>query len=238
MIKRVRFIRLAAGANPDDLTALSLDFAERLAGAEADQRPARVVLCTSLAGLAGIARYDAVGIAWFDDSEHMGRFEAWLAGHGRAAPEEAEAPLDPGDSPAMVAHELVMRGQDWLAGRWGEGGEKVKHMAVARRARHLSPEEFSEMWRARAGKLATPGGGPVIAIPDDAKGKAYVQNHPLLGPGVDPPYDALNEVYFDDVEGLRRRIDWFAENLQGGTEDDLVSEAWFLAAREHVLFQK
>jgi hypothetical protein len=38
---------------------------------------------------------------------------------------------------------------------------------------------------------------------------AYVQNHPVPG---DWPCDAVNEVYFDDLAGLRARVEWLGAN--------------------------
>jgi hypothetical protein len=169
-------------------------------------RPVRVAVCVALPP--GRPRFAAVTIEWFTDADHQARYTAWRG-------------PDPGD--LVVAEEHPVRGADWLRRRWREGGPKLKHMAVARRAPGLTPEEFSRRWRDRAGRVgATP-------IPERARGLAYVQNHPLPG---DQPFDAVNEVYFDDLDGLRTRVDWFAENVDG--EDDLVGEHWFLAVREEV----
>jgi hypothetical protein len=57
-----------------------------------------------------------------------------------------------------------------------------------------------------------------------------VQNHP--DPGRDAAYDAVNEVYFDDLEGLRARVEWFRQNPPA---HDLVSRWWFLAVTEELL---
>src|SRR5262249_54026217 len=121
--------------------------------------------------------------------------------------------------------EHVLRGQEWLQQRWREGGEKLKHMAIARRADGLTPAQFSDRWKSRAGKVGQ------VAIPEPARGLAYVQNHPV--PVGDGPwaYDALNEVYFDDLEGVRTRMAFFADSP---SEDDLVGANWFVVAREEV----
>ena len=71
-------------------------------------------------------------------------------------------------------------------------------------------------------------------IPEDARGLAYVQNHPRPRPEGEWAYDALNEVYFDDLDSLRTRIEWFREHLLD-QEDDLVRENWFIVAREEVV---
>ena len=48
-------------------------------------------------------------------------------------------------------------------------------------------------------------------------------------------YDAVNEVYFDDLDGLRRRVGWFRDNRVGAAADDLFGATWFLAVREQVI---
>lgn len=80
-------------------------------------------------------------------------------------------------------------------------GAPFRMMSVARRDPSLTRPEFVERWRAEAGNL----GGEVV--PDDVRGLAYVQHHPV---GDDPPYDAVNEVWFDSLDALRRRAEWFA----------------------------
>ena len=65
----------------------------------------------------------------------------------------------------------------------------------------LARETFTERWRAEAGRL-----GAEI-IPEEVRGLAYVQLHPV---GDDPPFDAVNQAWFDDEAGLRRRAEWFA----------------------------
>lgn len=124
----------------------------------------------------------------------------------------------------VVANEVVLRGNDWLEQRWTEGGDKFKHMALAHRAPGLSRDEFVERWQTHAG---TSGG---TTIPDAARGLAYVQNHAVEGEWT---YDAVNEVWFDDVESLKVRGDWFAANPP--TPDALFGDHAFLAVRETVL---
>jgi hypothetical protein len=97
--------------------------------------------------------------------------------------------------------EVVARGADALVARWADGGERFKMMSFGRRRATLTRDEFARRWRAEAGRL----GGE--RIPDDVRGLAYVQDHPL---GDDPPLDAINEVWFDGLDGLRRRAEWFA----------------------------
>ena len=73
------------------------------------------------------------------------------------------------------------------------------------------------------------------------RGLAYVQNHPLedstlpgSAGGSDASWDAVNEVWFDDVESLEQRVRWMAENVseQG---DPLFGARNLFAVREDVL---
>jgi hypothetical protein len=59
-----------------------------------------------------------------------------------------------------------------------------------------------------------------------------VQNHPLADDGRDWAYDAVNEVYFDDVDSLLACIAYFERELTGGGGGDLVRASWFLAVSE------
>ncbi|HKE72356.1 MAG TPA: hypothetical protein VKB57_02005 [Acidimicrobiales bacterium] len=85
--------------------------------------------------------------------------------------------------------------------RGAVGGERYAMMSVARRRPGLSRAGFAARWRAEAGRLGAE------AIPADVRGAAYVQDHPV---GDDPPVDAVNEAWFADLDGLRRRAEWFA----------------------------
>jgi hypothetical protein len=211
---------------------------EASAYAPADAKPLRIAVCTSLPEVISDPVHDGIGIEWFADAEHLDRFESWLAGAGGdSVLASLDAAIDVGASPVVVARQLVLRGADWLENRWRSGGARLKHMAIARRAAELSPEEFSERWKGRAGSLKSADTGSVVEIPAKARGHAYLQNHPLATPGGGWAYDALNEVYFDELADLRVRIAWFEQNLGDHAEEDLVSESWFIAAREDVLLE-
>jgi hypothetical protein len=169
---------------------------------------------------------------WFSDIDHLHRFGAWLEGAaGRSAAQEMEAVVDNAATSVVVADELVVRGGDWLERRWQQGGDKLKHMAVALRAAGLTHEEFSDRWKNRAGRIRQSEGVELV-IPDEARGRAYVQNHPRAGR--DWAYDAINEVYFEDLDALRLRVDWFDQNLGNDAEEDLVRQSQFMAVREAV----
>ena len=198
-------------------------------------RPLRATLCSVLPGYGSPGvdaepRHDGVGIEWFADTEHLERFQDWLTTRrARLLRQQTERVVDPDASPTVLAEECVLRGADWLERRWQEGGQRLKHLALAVRAHGLTPADFSARWRNHAGQLRS-SVGRSVAIPAEARGAAYVQNHPLPRGGVDWAYDALNEVYFDDAQGLRTRVDWLHANLGDG--DELFGRSWFLAVRE------
>ena len=66
----------------------------------------------------------------------------------------------------------------------------------------------SARWRSRAGRIGGSATTPLLAIPEAAQGRASILNHPLASAG----YDAVNEVYFDDLEAVRARLDFFGEH--------------------------
>jgi hypothetical protein len=169
---------------------------------------------------------------WFRDAATMARFDHWSKTSGRTGPGSF---VHDAAGPVLLVDEAVVRGADWLERRWHEGAPKFKHIAIARRAEGLSAAEFSAAWRTHAGSIGRPGTAGALRIPDDARGEAYVQNHPLVRDSGEWAYDACNEVYFDDLDGLRRRIEWFERSLVGGVGADLVKENWFLAVREEVV---
>lgn len=237
MIKRIRFATRHPNVGPEAFRETWPRAVAVSAGAPADVRPARVTVCTTLPELSGPApRHDGIGFECFADAAHLERFEAWLrTPEGSSLSASAGQVVDERHSPLIVAEERVLRGADWLEQRWHDGGAKLKHLAIARRAAHLSAAEFSERWGDHAGQVGGAGGAAVARIPDDARGLAYCQDHPCPRPGGDWAYDALNEVWFDDLDGLRTRVEWFRENLGERPADDLFRRSWFLAAREDVV---
>jgi hypothetical protein len=236
MIKRVRFATRRADVEAAHFAATWREASAAVAAAcPDDARPLRAALCTSVPGVVGDQRHDGVSLAWFSDDDHLARFDRWWDTAGSEPADRLRQTWDDAASPVIVVDEVVVRGEDWLEQRWRQGGQKLKHMAIARRATHLSAAEFSAVWRNRAGMVRRPGAAEATPIPEVARGNAYVQNHPVARADGEWAYDAFNEVYFDDIESLRRRADWFAEALGTGTEDDFVSVNWFLVASEEVL---
>jgi hypothetical protein len=207
----VKVVRLLASADPTPLgEALRSRWTRALAGGgdtradpAAPGRPRRVALAEPL-DLSGFppAPFAAVDSQWFADVAGAQANEAWL----RAADPGlcVGSPLLGDGSLQLITEELVLRGQDHYAARWEQGGERYKMMSFGRRNPALTPTEFSARWRSHAGRLGAD------EIPDEVRGLAYVQNHPVALDGRDWPLDAVNEVYFERLDHLRRRAEWFA----------------------------
>lgn len=161
-----------------------------------------------------------VGFALGEEERPYGGISmAWFAGEADLAGVPDDESLPTADEVVGVAvDEEVVRGADWLAAR-SVGDEWYVHMALTPRAPGLSREEFRRRWREHARPATNP-------VPESVRGLAYVQNHPR---GEAPPYDAVNEAHFDDVEDLRRRVAYFAEHGIGQQPDDLFGVATFLA---------
>ncbi len=172
---------------------------------------------------------------WFRDAWHLRRYVAWLGTPaGREATEPADGVVADGGEQIIVADERVLRGADWLRQHRRNGGNAFKHMALALRDERFSPEEFSRRWAGHAGRIQPPGAAQPAIIPDHVRGLAYLQNHPFSRPN-GWVYDAVNEVYFDDIAGLRARDEWF-HRYASSAGAGLVRASWFLAVREEVLF--
>lgn len=199
-----------------------------LAREAGEAAPIRLVACIPLedtgreqpqVGGFDIARID---IAWFDDVGHLARFDAATEGATDGATDDGVVALD--------AEEVVLRGATWLENRWTDPGVRFKHLALAHRAPGLSAQEFSDRWRAHAGSLGS------TTIPAEIRGDAYVQNHPIVGAGHPPRrLDAINEVWFGDIDTLRARTEWFARNAQEPADDGLFGERGFLGVEERAL---
>lgn len=203
-----KVLRFLAG-EPSGAETLRERWSPRPAAGAGAVEPFRVAVAEALA-LPGLPppRFGAVVVQWF------------------AGAEEALGGAGPGDTAAcqVVAEEVVVRGGDYLDARWEAGGERYKMVSAARRSPGLTPEEFSARWRAEAGRLGAE------AIPDGVRGLAYVQNHPVAGR--DWPVDAVNEVWFDDVDDLRRRAEWFVARPVRPGGIFAPTGAWSLLVRE------
>jgi hypothetical protein len=149
--------------------------------------------------------WTVVDLQWFASLTEALANDAWLA---------AVAPDLRDGSCRVVATEVVLRGRAYLDARWREGGQRLKMMSFGRRNPALTPEEFSARWRSEAGRLGAE------QIPDAVRGLAYVQNHPVPLDGQEWPLDAVNEVYVEGLDQLRRREAWFAERRAATLRSD------------------
>lgn len=70
----------------------------------------------------------------------------------------------------------------------------IKTVTMLTRRSDLSPEEFQQHWRQVHGPL-------VLKLPGVRR---YVQSRPATIPGHNPPFDGIAEVWYDDLESLRR----------------------------------
>lgn len=70
----------------------------------------------------------------------------------------------------------------------------VKTVTLLRRRPDLSPEGFHRHWREVHAPL-------VLGLPDVRR---YVQCRPIPIDGREPAYDGIAEVWYDDLESLRR----------------------------------
>jgi hypothetical protein len=212
-----KVVRLLDG-EPEDLRARW----ERVLATNDGAGPERVAWMEPLA-LAGFpsARCAAIDVQWFPDVDRALANEAWLAS---ADPELGHAAC------RVVAEEVVLRGADYFAERWRLGGERYKMLSFGRRNPALTPQEIAARWRRESGRL----GGE--EIPAAVRGRAYVQNHPVLLNGHEWPYDAVNEVWFDRVEDLRKRVAWFAPRSVASAL--WSKESWSACVREVPLYTR
>ncbi len=216
MIKRFCFVDRRSNVSIEEFAAAWPEAVARVQNGPADIRPLRAVACTTLQHVEA-APHDGLSIEWFASVNALRRFEKWL---------DDDSPLVDAQT-VLLAEERVLRGEQWLTKRWASGSVKLKHMALARRAHGLTAAEFSERWRNHAGSVgATP-------IPEAAKGHAYVQNYAAVEQG--GRYDAVNEVYFDDLDAMQSRVAFFRSLDAPRSSADLVSEATFLAVVERVI---
>jgi hypothetical protein len=227
LIKRIRLATSKSGLGTGEFSRRWGDAVAAAATAPEWARPVRVTVSTSLQDVDANQSYDGVALEWFTDEAHLLRFETWLRTPDGQLPHNLlDAAVDLDASPVVVADEHVARGAGWLERRWQDGGPKLKQLAIARRADGLTLPQFLDLWRSRAGKIGA------VPIPEAFRGLAYVQNHPRPMTGRDWAYDAINEVYFDEVSDLMARIAYFERELTERGEDDLVGANWFLAVRE------
>lgn len=182
-------------------------------------RPRRVAVAAPLAGFPA-APFAAVDVQWFADLIGALANEAWFT---EAGPDLA---LDSGSR--VVAEEVVLRGEAYLGERWAAGGDRYKMMSFGKRDPRLTLPEFSARWRSEAGRLGAD------AIPDEVRGLAYVQNHPVPVDDHEWPFDAVNEVWFERLDHLRLRQAWFTDRPTAAATKGFMARGrtWSMFLRE------
>jgi hypothetical protein len=227
LIKRFRLATAKRGLGREEFAGGWREAVAAAASAPARARPVRLTVSVALPETTTDQRHDGVSIEWFRDREHLRRFESWLGTTaGRAVRELRSEVIEFDASPVVVTSERVVSGADWLDRRWQEGGPKLKQLAIAIRADGLTLPQFLERWRGRADPVGA------ASVPAAYRGLASVQNHPLVDAGREWAYDAITEVYFDDVDSLLARIAYFGREPAGDADNDLVRAHWLLAVSE------
>jgi hypothetical protein len=198
--------------------------------APAAGRPVRVVLAAPLdLPDVGPPPFAAIDVLWFDDLADARASDEWLAA--------ADSDLAVGSSwlggrsCQVMAEEVVLRGPEYLRARWHQGGERLKMTSFGKRNPELTLAEFSARWRSQAGRLGEE------EIPADLQDLAYVQNHPVPGERREWPFDAINEVYFEQLDHLQRRRAYFAAKQDAAARfsaESFISptQRWSMFVRE------
>jgi len=91
----------------------------------------------------------------------------------------------------------------------------IKVISMLKRRADLSHEQFSDYWY----NVHAPFGNKIA--PPEALSARYVQNHALkMKGGGDAPYDAVAELYFEDMAAMKRWIDWYNSDAGKPLRDD------------------
>lgn len=91
----------------------------------------------------------------------------------------------------------------------------IKVISMLKRRADLSHEQFSDYWY----NVHAPFGNRIA--PPEALSARYVQNHALkMRGGGDAPYDAVAELYFEDMAAMKRWIEWYNSDAGKPLRDD------------------
>jgi hypothetical protein len=197
--KTIRFL----DADGPFLEAMQSRWEAALAAGPAAGRPGRVALAVPL-DLTDLPppTFAAIDVQWFDEPAAAFANEDWLASVDPRL--QLGSDLLGKRSCRVIAEEVVLRGPEYLDARWQQGGERFKMTSFGKRNPALTLPEFSARWRSQAGRLGD------AEIPAPIRGLAYVQNHAVPVDGHEWPFDAINEVYFEQLDQLQRRRAYFA----------------------------
>lgn len=93
----------------------------------------------------------------------------------------------------------------------------IKVIAMLKRKSGITMEEFSQYWHEKHASLVR------TLVPEVVLSlqKSYIQNHAIRLPGGgEPPFDAVAEICFDDLESLRKWNDWYFSDDAKALRDD------------------
>ena len=204
MRKQFDLVRRRAALTVEEFTS---SFVAALAGADvvraADGGIRRVVVGRVLEPRPDVERpFDALVETWVDDQTDLA---VWGEPFGEWLRTDVSDLVDGPASLSLCVKELPLRGADYLARRFAsrDPARVVKSYSFSHRADGLTLTEFSQLWRTHHGPLAGQ------RMPPAVQGFAYVQNHALPVQSGEPAFDGVAEIYLQDVETYRRRLEWF-----------------------------
>ncbi len=80
----------------------------------------------------------------------------------------------------------------------------IKVVAMVKRKKGLTLEEFRRYWYEKHAPLA------LKVVPDEVRMTKYVHNYALpLAQGLEPPFDGIGELHYNDMDALLRSNEWF-----------------------------
>ncbi|GAN00330.1 hypothetical protein U91I_03996 [alpha proteobacterium U9-1i] len=91
----------------------------------------------------------------------------------------------------------------------------IKVISMLKRRADITHQHFSDYWY----NIHAPLGNRIA--PADALSARYVQNHALtMKGGGEAPYDAVAELYFEDMAAMKRWTDWYHSEAGKPLRDD------------------
>ena len=151
-------------------------------------------------------KYQGDGIVetWFDDMKSQQKLKAWIdSGDAKELMDDAAKFLDVGKETVWFVEEHeIIRG----------GSFKTKEIGLVYKKPGMTRKQFNDYWENIHGPLSA------RRIPELRK---YIQNHLISMPGVKYEGDGIVEIWFDDLEALKR-YDVFSQTSEA---KDLMDDA-------------
>ncbi len=192
MIKRMEFATRRRDVTLATFAESWRDVVSGRAEAPRPVRPRHIALKLALVGEAPVSKHGGVSVE-VDDRSHLERFEEWrrhdrhlVDPPGGLGGRRGGQPGGPGERGRPARRRVARRA------RWRQGGTKLEHMAMARRSRPPDTGRVLPTLAERRQRGARPSETRTTAVPDEARGLAYVQNHPLHRVEGEWAHDAIN----------------------------------------------